>query len=795
MTRAAPILTAFNAGEMSPTLDGRVDLSKMAAGCKRLENNIPLVQGPAMRRAGTRFVLETKDSADRAWLMKFEFSATDAYVLEIGDQYIRFFTDHGYLQTGTVTAWSNATAYVVGDLASRLGVNYYCIAAHTNQQPPNATYWYPLTSDIYEIPAPWLLADLTNADGTCALSTEQSGDVLYISNATRTYPVQKLTRYSNTNWQLADYSPTAGPFLAMNETTTTIYASGVSGSVTLTASANLFAATDIGRLVRLEPQNIEIATWQNNATYSSTNQSIYDGKSYEAQNSATSGPSPPTHEQGTALDGITGVEWLYIHSGYGVARITGYTSPTVVTAEVITDEVNGLNRLPLEVVGSGNATKRWKLGAWSDTTAYPSYLAFWQSRLWLGDGNFLACSVPDDFENMSEDFFNEVTLDCAMYLPIPGQDVNYISWLIGADKLAIGTGGGEFMGGEITSTQAIGPGNFKIVRQSKRRCRAIPPIIAGESICYVQRAGRKLMAMSYSITNDKYISSDLAVLAERITRTGIVWMAYQAEPYSIIWCGLANGALRGFTYDANQDVTGWHRHPVGGSALIESGVSIPAPDGSREETWVIAKRTINGTTKRYIEYFEKPWEGEDEDGTPGDDQEDAFYVDSGLTYDGAPNDVISGLDHLEGQTVQVLADGAAHPDCVVSSGDITLNAEYSVVQVGLKFTSRLVTGRIEAGSQDGTSQGKTKRVNGMTLRFIDTLGGTVGMYGGENAELLSLRSPSTPMGSAPPIWSGDYTMRSFSGGYETDCRIEVIQDQPFPMTLAALMPRLKTNDG
>jgi len=794
MTRAAPIINALNAGELSPTLEGRTDLAKYSTGCKRIENFIPLVQGPALRRGGLRFTKEVKDSADRCWLLRFERSATEAFVIEIGDQYARFFTNHGYLQTGTVTAWSAVTVYTYGNLASRLGVNYYCIATHVNHQPPNATYWYPLTGDIYEIPAPWLLADLTNSDGSCALSVEQSGDVLYIGNATRRYPIQKLTRYSNTNWQFSDYLPSGGPFLDLNDTTITVYASAKTGTVTLTSSAALFAATDIDRLIRLEPQNTTIATWEDGHAYAIGAQVIFDGKTYRATTAATSGPTAPVHEHGTAMDGVAGVTWLYIHSGYGVARISAFTNSTTVDAVVLTDEVLGLSELPAEVVTVGNATARWKLGAWSETTDYPAYVAFWKNRLWFGGGQFLDGSVPDDFENLAPDFFGETTVDCAIRKTVQAQDVNSIVGLVGADQLLIFTGGGEFVGTEITDTAPISTENFQVIRQSKRRCRAIQPVLAGESVCYVQRAGRKLLSLNFTIAQNKYVSTDLAVLAERITRTGIIWMSYQSEPYSIIWCGLSNGKLLGFTYDANQDVTGWHRHPIGGDGVVDSGVTIPAPDGTREENWFIVKRMINGQTKRYIEFMEKPWEGDDEDGTPGDNQEDAFYVDSGLTYDGVPNDVMSGLDHLEGETVQVLADGGTHPDCVVIGGQITLNAEYSVVHAGLAYTGRLVTMRIEAGSQDGTSQGKTKRVHGATVRFMDTLGGSIGMYGGEYAEDLSLRAPSTPMGQPPPINSGDSQVISFPGDYESDCSIEILQTQPLPMTVVAIMPRLVTYD-
>src|SRR5581483_764261 len=153
---------------------------------------------------------------------------------------------------------------------------------------------------------------------------------------------------------------------------------------------------------------------------------------------------------------------------------------------------------------------------------------------------------------------------------LQASDVNEILWIEGADKLVIGTGGGEFVAGEITTTQPLGPGNFSIIRQSKRRVRGVQPLAVGTSLLYVQRAGRKLLSLNYSFENDGFTSTDLAVLAERMTRSGIVDMAFQGEPYSIIWCVLSNGKLVGFTYDLEQNVTGWHRHPIGGSGFVEA---------------------------------------------------------------------------------------------------------------------------------------------------------------------------------------------------------------------------------
>jgi hypothetical protein len=744
MSRASPIIFATNAGELSPTLDGRVDLAKYTQGCKRLENFLTLIQGPAVRRGGFRFVQAVKDQAKRAWLVKFEFNVSQAYILEFGDLYVRFYTNHGVLLSGGVP---------------------------------------------YEIVSPYALADLTNSDGTCALTVVQSGDVLYIANAKRTYEPRTLTRLGATNWVFATYAPSQGPFLEMNASATTLQASAATGAMTLTAGAALFASTDVGRLVRIESQNLTVRPWETAKGYVAGNLVRFDGKTYIALNNATSGSSPPVHEQGSAYDGLTGVQWSYQHSGYGIARITGFTNSTSVSATVLQDSLNGLNVLPDDVVSG--STLRWQLGAWSGTTEYPGAVAFFRNRLfWFGKQRLWA-SVPDDFTNMSADFFGEVRADNSIVRILAAEDVNDIQWAVGGDRLVIGTGGGEFVAGEITTTDPLGPANFEIVRQSRRRVRRPVPAIIGTSICYVQRAGRKLLSLNYDYASDRFASTDLAVLAERITRTGIVDMAYQGEPYSILWCVLSNGKLLSFTYDQEQQVQGWARHPIGGAdAFVEAVNVIPSPDGSREEVWIVVRRTINGALTRYVEFLERPWEGADVDGTAGDNQVDAFYVDAGLTYTGAPAATVTGLSHLEGETVQVFADGARQPDRVVAGGTITLSRTASVVQVGLQYVSRLVPMRLEAGSSDGTSQGKTKRVNEVVARFFETLGGKCGRYG-KDLDDLSLRSPFTPMGQGEAFTSGDKVI-DFPSDYDRDALIEIVQDAPLPMTVIAIMPTVRT---
>lgn len=920
MPKSSPIRTSFNAGELSPLLDGRVDVAKYQAGCKRLENFIPSVQGPAVRRPGTRFVAEVKSSAQRTWLQRFEFSATQAYILEFGNNYIRFYTAHGQLNTGTVTAYSGSTAYVVGDLASSGGVTYYSKQDHTGNAPPNTTYWHPLTGSIYEIPTPYSTADLIDStSNTFQLSIAQSGDVLYIAHPN--YPLKKLSRFSATKWTLIDAQLKEGPFLTQNTNRNIkVYASNTTGNVTLKANSAIFNSNHVGALFYIEPEDFSsIKPWTAGQEYTGNpNGSLRrsDGKIYKCVTNATpgsvtisgtsypavfrTGPNKPIHTFGIQGDGDgsaiaqtvvskQGLDWQFISPAHGWLQITAYTDTSTVSARVmgdyplpsitvpgttptlkqLSDVTNSAGKIRLtfgaahgfstgDVISvtfyyyqsatvssispnqqlrsfssskvtatvvsttvidtdidtpdgfvskaspspfffttygyafgtsSGSPTGetyRWAIGAFSKDQGYPECVTFFRERLVLSKGQKVYFSVVGDFENFaSTDESGNVVADKAINASINTDQVNSIQWLAPTQALLIGTAGAEFACAENSANEAFAPGNVKIEQTSSEGSRTVQPVRVGYSVLFVQKSGRKLKELAYSFQQNGYVPADLSVLSEHITLGGITQMAWHKEPYVCAWGVRNDGVLLGFTFNREQDVVGWHRHILGGGGIVESIASIPHPDGDKDELWMIVRRTINGSTKRYVEYLEKGYQ-------QGDAQADCFYVDCGLTYSGTAATTISGLSHLEGQTVQVLADGAAHPDRVVTSGAITLQLAASKVQVGLACPATLQTNRLEAGAGDGTAQGKTKRINKCVIRFKETLGGFVGPND-SNLDEIQFRTGSDDMDAAPGLFSGDKLVE-WPGSYDFDGYVMVQQQQPFPMTVVSIMPQVHTFD-
>ena len=260
-------------------------------------------------------------------------------------------------------------------------------------------------------------------------------------------------------------------------------------------------------------------------------------------------------------------------------------------------------------------------------------------------------------------------------------------------------------------------------------------------------------------------------------------MDYQQEPFSVVWCVRSDGQLIGMTYNRLQDVVAWHKHEFGGTNAKCKSVAVIDVDNEEDQVWVIIERTINGATKKYVEYL-----------TPynfNSDLEQIHFVDSGLTYAGASTTTLSGLDHLEGETVKIILNGATHPDKVVTSGAVSLDYATTDAVVGLGYDSILQTMRIDEGT-GVTDQTKTKRIYDVTVRFYETVGAKVGPSE-TNLDIIPFRDSSAAMTAPVPLFTGDKSTE-FPSDYGTDGFVVVKQDQPLPMTILAIYARLELYD-
>lgn len=419
----------------------------------------------------------------------------------------------------------------------------------------------------------------------------------------------------------------------------------------------------------------------------------------------------------------------------------------------------------------------------------PSVVTFFEQRLVFGNSNnnpqTLWFSKNGDYLN----FTVGTADDDALIYTIASNQVNAIRYLSATRVLTVGTSGGEYVV-TATSDGPVTPTTTLIRKYSNYGSAQTEPVQVADVTLFLQRGNRKIREFKYvgDINADAYQAPDMSILAEHITAGGIVQFAYQQEPDSVIWMVRNDGTLVGMTYRREEQVVAFHKHVIGGTfsggqAVVESIATLPTDTGE-DELYMVVKRTINGATKRYVELM-KPFDF-------GGSTTGAFFVDSGLSYEGSSVTSLSGLHHLEGEDVSVLANGAVHPDATVSGGAVALTFGSTTAAVGYGYTSSMQTLRLEAGSVDGTSQGKPKRIHAITMRLHETVGAEVGNSETE-LDRIYFRDSSMAMDEAVPLFTGDKDIE-FPGGYDNDDRIYVRQTQPLPLTVLALFPRLNTFD-
>lgn len=373
---------------------------------------------------------------------------------------------------------------------------------------------------------------------------------------------------------------------------------------------------------------------------------------------------------------------------------------------------------------------------------------------------------------------------------LTGRQVNEIRHLVpvGSSMLVM-TSGAEWRCWPGPSSNALTPGACFTLPQTAHGSSHVPPIQAGNDVLFVQEKGSRVRALRFDAIQDQYQSFDMSVLSSHLLydTTGahrIVEWAFAAEPNQIVWAVRDDGALLGFTYMREHDVYAWHRHDTDGA--VESVATITEPDGYGgydDAVYLIVNRTIEGHTKRYLERLVSRT-------FPTID--DAWFVDCGLQYSGSPVTSVGGLDHLEGKTVAILADGSVVPSRVVNGGMVPLDGSYRKVTVGLPYTADLETLNLELATQTGpTAQGQMKKIGQVTVRAKEARGLAVGLAQGALSEVKQ-RSQET-LGSAVQPFSGDWQI-SVPSEWNRDGRIFVRQRYPLPATILDLIPEVTVGD-
>lgn len=464
------------------------------------------------------------------------------------------------------------------------------------------------------------------------------------------------------------------------------------------------------------------------------------------------------------------------HREWGLLKVTDYINPTQVTATVV-------RTMPYT-----DATHIWAEGAFSSYRGYPRTTCLHAGRVWYGGNTSepmrLWGSVTDDFYN----FRRSSLADGSIAATIASVAMYSIQWLAsGTNSLLVGTQGVEYIV-QGSGDDPIGPGNVTARPQSSYGSAYLPAILVNYVTLFVQRSRLSVREFVYSLERNGFVAADMTKLASHIVNPGLKQWAYQQSFNAIVWAITSDGKLVGLTYEREENVVGWHRHATDGT--FESVAVLYGAEGTGDEVYVVTRRTINGVQRRFIELMQPDAYECQRDGR----QSDCVMSDAAVVLRGTfPSGyVVTGLGHLEGKTVQILADGAKRPDAVVSAGKITMGDACSTIIVGLPFEAVIMPMKVEVQMRDGSAQTRAFKINRLAMRVWQSLGGEVHSDADSPWQTISWRDTADPMGTVPPLFTGEKEMAMDSRtGDSLDFAIR--SHDPHPLTIIALAPKFEVS--
>ena len=844
-----PSQVSFAAGELAPSLYGREDLAKYAVGLRTLKNFTVHPHGGVSNRAGTRYVAEAKHASKAVRLVPFEYSDADAYLLEFGDEYVRFYKNGAQLAKD---------------------------------------------GSPYELETPYLEGELR------ALSFAQSADVLFIVHPN--HPPMELARYADTSWTLEKCSFKGGPFRTMNSTDTTIALSSMTGNVTLTASAALFEAGHAGALFSVF-HHVDEVTKKTSGNDGKVWESVFIqgtlinmvpvlvcadeeqlakltvgslvrfGDTYSVVQSVSGNviefsPSPEWQQEvftgevlissegaGWPLE-ITAYEgWHVLSSGFwgGTVRLQRYDedearwtdiytftsgstktscknydeSGTVeeptrfrLTADSFTtflpdgntDADRGYFELTAEAAdyeccirinsvtsatvaqgtfekdaASTRATRNWSEGAWSDYRGWPCAVGFNQDRLCFG-GN--ASEPQNVWMSVTGDYYNferHLVLqdDDAVTASLVSRKVSPVRAFVPLSSLVVLTAGAEWTISAGGTKSAITPSSLEANVQGYRGASMVTPVVIGNMVLFVQKQGKIIRDLGYAFESDSYSGNDLTVLATHLFKDRTV----AAMDYQQDPDSIVWAALDDGSLLA---LTYLREQDVVAWSRIETDGEVESvcclSSAERDEVWLAVKRQSGNGYKRFIEQMAA---------RSAESPQECFFVDCGVTKRfETPQAEITGLSHLEGRDAAVLADGNVIKGLTVENGKITLKHPASVVHVGLPYRAELETLDLTLPRQDGTQQGRSARLISVAVRVEKSRGIKIGAAEGDPVpfEAMEFKERSTePYGAPISLTTGIMTL-GLNAGYSSG-RVRVIADEPLPCTVISLLPKVAVASG
>ncbi len=820
------LLRSFAGGEITPELAGRLDLTKYQTGLSLCRNFITLPHGPATRRPGFEYVNEVGESAAPVRLIPFTFSATQTVVAEFGHEYVRF-----HANGGTVLEDAKAIASISGNIVNTTGAHEYSTAdwVFIGSRYLRATV---VDADTITVADPWgnpVTPSGTTVARVYALATPYAAsdlfDLHYAQNADvvtlvhPSYPAKELRRLAAASWQLVDVdfsAPTNSP-------------TGVTATPTVATSTNLTQAKYVVTTVQPDgvteslvsapataTNNLTLAGNYNTITWTgvsgATRYNVYKLRGgvygYIGQatpqagttvniDAATRGDvlteSKVVHVNTTAPHGYSTGDRVLVE-GTGVASFDGYWQITVddtdsfhytsnkktalTVANTGTVSVPSLSLVDDNVLADTTQSPPEDIIALNDDVGdYPSATTYHEQRRWFAGTNEKPQVLWATRTGTEANLTSSVPSRDAdgMELRIAASQYNQIRHLVPLSDLIAFTAGGEF---RVYSdgVPAITPTSVSIKPQGYSGADNVQPVVTTGSILYVQAQGSRIRELSYNWESNSYRSIDVSIMApHRFNGYSVKQLAFTRAPEAILWTVRDDGTLLAMTYVPDQQVYGWHVHDTEGQ--FES-VCVVA-EGNDDVLYAVVRRNVDGRNVRYIERLRA---------RVFTRQADAFFVDSGLTYDGAPVSTLGGLWHLEGKTVDILTDGAVHPRRTVANGSITLEYSASKIHVGLPITADLRTLPLALEGMQAAGQGTVKNVNKVHLRVSQSSVVQAGPAFTNLREYPS-RAITDPYGSPPAFIDGELSL-PIDPRWNQDAAVCV--RQALPLTVLSMTLEVQT---
>jgi hypothetical protein len=795
---------SFNGGVISPEMLGRIDDVKNNTGLQTCRNFIVLPQGPIANRPGLQFVRAVKDSSKFTRLLPFRFSATQTNVIEAGEAYFRFHTFGGTLLTPTtgLTAWNSATAYVPGDLATKGGKTWYCVAASTNNDPEVGANQYGaapvITATWVETVAAQATPPATYTNvGTELPTAAVIGQKVYISQTTYDWseiydpelgrfglePIERTvyigyTGTANTSpsgfWyqmgtvyqipspyaegdlpdlryvQSADVMTIVHPNYAPRELRRLSATKWVLSTITFGSTLSAPTISSVAATTASTPGDLQ--------TYSYVATRISDDQLDESVASAAVTASNQLADTG-ALNTINFASAarrnVYRESG-GLYGFIGQTTGTSLVDDNIAPDIS---RTPPQ-----------NQNPFASASNYPSAVCYYeQRRVFAGTAN-----APQTFwmtktgTESNLDYSIPVRDDDAISIKIAAREANTIRHAVVVGDLLLLTDHAEW---RISSAgDVLTPTTITVRPQSYIGSSNVQPVTVNNTAIYAANRGGHVRAVGFDFDVQSYVSIDMSLRAAHLFDYKTVKdLQYAKGPIPIVWAVSSDGRLLGLTYVPEQQVYAWHTHDTDG--LFESIAVVG--EGNDDILYAVVKRKINNVDVRYVERLASRYFAELKDG---------FFVDCGLTYSGTATTTISGLSHLEGKEVYVLADGAVLSPKTVASGQITLEKAGSLVHVGLPIVSDMQTLPLAIEGLDGYGQGRVKNINQVYLRVYRSSGIFVGPSVDDLTE-AKIRT-TEPYGSPPNLKTEEIDIM-VTPTWAEDGQIVVRQSDPVPLTIVS----------